>query len=66
MTKFIRKFPKKIHPAESHFTMYLAQIGFEAIKKQLVKDKAEPLDADETEAITKRLLRLLDECEGND
>jgi len=64
-----RKLPKKIHPAESHFTYHLAVLGFEAIMKELNVDRGEdrnPLDGDLTEAISKRLLYLLDENEGID
>ena len=65
------KFPKKEYPGQSHFTNYIAKMAFEAAAKvlgeALKKDPKnfDPLDGDETEAVSKKFLRLLDEHQGN-
>lgn len=54
------------HRTPSHFTEALAFIGFSKILEFLNRDKnREPMDGDETEAIGKELVRLLDKNEGN-
>jgi len=66
MKYIIRKMIKPISAGESHYTYNLALKGFEAIKKELNKEKNRvPLDGDETRAIVNRLLVLLDKNEGN-
>ena len=50
----------------SHFTNHLALLGFSKILVEIDKQKErEPMDGDETEAVGKELVRLLDENEGN-
>lgn len=69
----MRKKLKKIHPAESHLTYHLAIIGAKAIVEYLNKERKlekawkdyEAMDGDETEAVSKRLLSILDKNEGN-
>ena len=56
----------KKHRTPSHFTNHLALLGFSKILVEIDKQKErEPMDGDETEAIGKELVRLLDKNEGN-
>jgi hypothetical protein len=66
MAVYKREMIKPISAGESHYTYNLATKGFEAIKKELNREKdRDPLDCDETRAVVNRLLVLLDFNEGN-